>query len=108
MAAPVSGPPNKISSVIVAEDLVTGGFDGADPDKGQRKRSNEFSEANTEFIHSSMQSNCLRRDKRERRSTSLRHRWLSKSTRQRNLDISRATAARRGPLRRSFRRVDRP
>jgi len=91
-----------------AQDVVTGGFDGADPDKDQRKRANEFSEANTEFIHSLMQSNCPRCDKRERRSTSLRYRWLFKSSRQRNLDISHATAARRGPLRQSFRPADRP
>src|SRR5260370_30568283 len=41
-----------------AEHIVAGGFDRTDPDKDQRKRSNEFSEARAEFIHPSMQSNC--------------------------------------------------
>ena len=41
-----------------AQDIVTGSFDGTDPDKDQRKCSNEFSEARTEFTHPSMQSNC--------------------------------------------------
>jgi hypothetical protein len=42
-----------------AQHVVAGSFDGADPDKDQRKCSNEFSEAGTEFIHLAMQSNWL-------------------------------------------------
>jgi hypothetical protein len=41
-----------------AQHVVAGSFDVSDPDKDQRKCSYEFSEARTEFIHLSMQSNC--------------------------------------------------
>jgi hypothetical protein len=45
-----------------SDDIVAGGFDGADTNEDQRECSDEFSEQRAKFSHDVMQSNCVRVD----------------------------------------------
>ena len=62
-----------------SDDIVPGGFDGADTNKDQRERSNKFGEQRAKFSHDVMQSDLFRVDNSVRIGAS--HRLAATETR---------------------------